>query len=145
MRRISAFALPALAGLLLVLAVPAAQAQISGEIEANLHHSFIVGNATLPPGRYMFRMVPDTDLTAMSVTSADGATSAEFLVRTSDDAHMPRHSELIFNKYGSKEYLTRIYETGTKAGVAVVDESRSETRLKKHGQHAMEHTEEQAK
>ena len=145
MRRISAFALPALAGLLLVLAVTAAQAQISGEIEANIHHTFIVGNATLPPGRYMFRMVPDTDLTAMSVTSADGATSAEFLVRTSDDAHMPSHSELIFNKYGSKEYLTRIYETGTKAGVAVVDESRSETRLKKHGQHATEHTEEQAK
>ena len=145
MRRISAFVLTALAGLLLVLAATSAQAQITSEIEVSIHHSFIVGNTTLPPGRYVFRMVPNTDLTIMSATSADGGTSAEFMVRASDDAHTPRHSELIFNKYGNKEYLTHIYETGTKTGVAVTDESRSETRLKKQGQHATEHTEEQAK
>jgi len=145
MRRISAFVLPALAGLLLVLADTSAQAQISGEIEVAIHHSFIVGNTTLPPGHYVFRMVPDTDLTIMTASSADGRTSTEFMVRASDDSHTPKHSELLFNKYGSKEYLTHIYESGTKAGVAVIDESRSETRLKKQGQHATEHTEEQAK
>ena len=145
MRRIAVCAVFAFASILLVLATPAAQAQISDQIDANLHHSFVVGNTTLPPGRYVFRTLQHSDLQIMTVSSADGGTAAEFLVRTSYDTHTPKHSELVFNRYGSKEFLTHIYQAGSKVGVAVVDPSREEARLKKRGQSAAAHTEEQEK
>ncbi len=145
MRRIAVCAVFAFASILLVLATPAAQAQISDQIDANLHHSFVVGNTTLPPGRYVFRTLQHSDLQIMTVSSADGGTAAEFLVRTSYDTHTPKHSELVFNRYGSKEFLTHIYQAGSKVGVAVVDPSREEARLKKQGQSAAAHTEEQEK
>ena len=145
MRRIAVFSSSVFVLLLLVFAASAAQAQITDQIEANVHHSFILGNTTLPPGRYIFRMLSDSNLEFMRATSADGRTSTEFLVRESEDSHTPRHSELIFNRYGSKEFLARIYQVGTKDGVAVADVSREEGRLQKKGQKAAEHTEEQVK
>ena len=145
MRQLAVFAASTFASILLVLATPTAQAQISDRIEANLHHSFVVGNTTLPPGRYVFRTLQHSDLQIMTVTSADGGTAAEFLVRTSYDTHTPKHSELEFNRYGNKEFLTHIYQAGSKIGVAVVDPSREEGRLKKQGQSATPHTEEQEK
>ena len=81
----------------------------------------------------------------MMVSSADGRTSADFLVRDSQDEHTPKHSELVFNRYGNQEFLTHIYEGGTKDGLAVMEASRAEERLKKQGQTATSHTEEQEK
>lgn len=145
MRQVAVFAVSTFALSLLALGAPVAQAQISDQIDANIHHSFIVGNTTLPPGRYVFRTLQHSDLQIMTVSSAAGGASAEFLVRTSYDAHTPKHSELVFNRYGNKEFLTHIYQRGTKVGVSVVDASREEARLKKQGQSAAAHTEEQEK
>lgn len=145
MRPITAFALSTCTWSLLVLAAPTVHAQITAQIDANLHHSFIVGNTTLPPGRYVFHMLSQSDLQIMTVSSAAGGASAEFLVRTSDDSHTPRHSELVFNRYGTKEFLTHIYQAGSKVGVTIDDASREEGRLKKQGQNPTPHTEEQEK
>jgi hypothetical protein len=128
-----------------ILVPRSSQAQISERIVANVPHSFIVNNTTLPPGRYTLRMVHLTNQTVMRLSSADGRTSTDFLVRDSIDDHLPKHSELVFNRYGDKEFLTHVYQVGTKTGVAVVDLSREETDLKHHGQAATAHTEEQEK
>jgi hypothetical protein len=48
-----------------------------------------------------------------------------------------------FRKYVDTEFLTRIYQTGSKPGVAVAETTRQETRLRKQGQHGVEHSEEQ--
>jgi hypothetical protein len=117
------------------------KAQVTNEIIANISHSFTVGETTLPPGRYEFRMVQDADLQVMTVTSEAGNTSEEFLVRESDLNRTPNHSELVFDRIGNREFLTKIYEAGTQIGVAIDQPSRIKQRMVKQGQRAMEHAE----
>jgi hypothetical protein len=88
-------------------------------------------------------MLPGSDLFIMSVTNENDTTSGEFTVRESEDGHRPNHSELVFKKYGNDEFLAKVYEGGSKTGVAVTETSRQEARLVKQGQQAEEHTEEQ--
>lgn len=127
----------------MLVVAPSMHAQITGNIYATMHHSFIVGNATLPPGKYVFRMMPDSQLQVMIVRNTQNETAAEFLVRRAIDSHVPKHTELVFNKYGDKEFLLDIYQTGEKVGVTVLEPSREESRLQKQGQNPTEHTEEQ--
>jgi hypothetical protein len=139
--RVRMFA-PALVSILLVGA-PQLNAQITNAIIAHIHHNFIIGNTTLPPGEYTFRMMQGSDLQLMTATSQNDKTSVEFLVREAIDDHTPNHSELTFRKYGSAEFLSRIFESGSKSGVSVDETSHQETRLKKQGQSGTEHSEEQ--
>jgi hypothetical protein len=129
--------------LLTVCTAQFSSAQITDGIRVTMSHPFIVGNTTLPPGQYDFRMLSNSDLSAMTVTSADGNAATEFLVRESQANHVPQHTELVFNRYGKEEYLRRIYEKGNQIGVALEEPSRKELRLQKAGQHPVEHTESQ--
>jgi hypothetical protein len=126
---------------LMFLCAPRAHAQIMNDIYATIHHPFIVGDATLPAGRYDFRVTHDVWLRAMIVRNLRTNKSVEFLVRSSVDSHTPNHTDLIFNKYGHKEFLLHIYETGDKVGVTVIEPSREEARLLKQGQKPTVHTE----
>jgi len=128
---------------LLFFTASAAHAQIAGQVDADIHHRFIVGNATLPPGHYAFRMLQGSALGAMVAISADGNVGAEFLVRGSIDSRTPKHTELVFKRYDDQEFLTHIYEVGDKNGVTVLEPSRIEARLQKLGKVPVEHTEEQ--
>jgi hypothetical protein len=133
---------PILVGSLFVLvSAQWVRAQITNEIQAHIDHSFIIGNTTLPPGDYTFRMEQDSELGAMTATSADGKTAVDFLVRPTTDNHTPTHSELTFRKYGNVEFLNRIFETGAKDGSRVTETGRQEQRLAKEHQQATEHTE----
>jgi hypothetical protein len=129
--------------LLMMLGAQISSAQITNPIEAHIHHKFTIDNTTLPPGQYTFRMLQGSDMSAMVVRSADGNIAHEFLVRQADAPNIPKHSELVFNRYGDHEILTKIFEQGRRLGVAVVESSREELRLQQQGQHAVEHTEEQ--
>ena len=135
---------PALASLLFVAAgAPWLHGQIAEAIRAHVDHSFIIGNTTLPPGEYTFRMMQDSDLEVMTATSERDKTSVDFIVRETTADHTPSHSELVFRKYGSTEFLSKIFEGGSKSGGEVTETSRLEARLAKRMQHATEHTEEQ--
>jgi len=134
----------AAAASLLFLAASIGRAQILDSIYLDMGHPFTVVNTTLPPGHYVLRMIPNTDLSAMKITSADGNESVDFLVRQSTDSHTPNHTDLIFDRYGNREFLKDVYERGDKGGVAVIEPSRAEERLKKEGKTAVEHTEEQS-
>ena len=123
--------------------VPSLGAQITNQIRAHVNHSFMVGDKTIAPGEYTFRMEGNTDQGVMIVQNAKGDNVAEFSVRQSVDNRTPKHSELIFEKYGNTEFLTKIYEGGNQNGVAVAENSKEEVRLMKGGQHGNEHTEEQ--
>ena len=111
--------------------------------EPTVDHSFIIGNTTLLPGEYTFRMMQDSDLAVMTATSENDKTSVDFIVRETTADHTPSHSELVFRKYGNTEFLSKIFEGGSKSGGEVTETSRQEARLAKRMQHAMEHTEEQ--
>jgi len=78
----------------------------------------------------------------MTITSANGKTSEEVVVRAADDSHTPHHDELIFDRYGKNEFLTHVYQRGEKIGVAVVEPPQEESQLK--GRKPVEHTEEQS-
>ena len=143
MRRLSTFALAAFSLSLLMFAAPAAHAAITGHIDADITHPFTIVNTTLPPGHYVFRMEPATDLQIMTLTNASGDTSVAFMVRPLIDNHVPKHSELVFNRYGHREFLEKIFEMGHKTGVAVIEPSHEEAQLRKEGQKPFEHTEEQ--
>ncbi len=135
---------PVLVSLLFVSAgTPWLNAQITDAIRAHVDHSFIIGNTTLPPGEYTFRMMQDSDLAVMTATSENDKTSVEFIVRDAIDDHTPSHSELVFRKYGNTEFLSKIFESGSKTGAEVTETNRQEARLAKHMQHATEHSEEQ--
>ncbi len=116
-------------------------AQITNPIRAHLDHSFVIGNTTLPPGDYTFRMIEDTDLSEMTVANQNKTISEDFIVRKTIADHMPAHSELSFRKYGNTEFLDKIFESGTKTGAEVAETSRQESRMVKHGQSTAMHTE----
>lgn len=135
---------PVLVSLLLVAAgAPWLNAQITDAIRAHVDHSFIIGNTTLPPGEYTFRVMQDSDLAVMNATSENDKTSVDFIVRETTADHTPSHSELVFRKYGSTEFLSKIFEGGSRSGGEITETSRQEARLAKQMQHATEHTEEQ--
>jgi hypothetical protein len=61
-----------------------ADAQIVGDMEANIPFQFHAGNTKLPPGKYVVHVLEDSDLTMMEISSADGSTSALFQVRPAE-------------------------------------------------------------
>lgn len=111
-----------------------AHAQIIGEIEANIPFQFHAGDTKLPPGRYVIHPLDNTDLTIMEISSADGSISALFEVGDAAANSAPAKTELIFNKYGNRYFLAKLFDEGVPDGSNVV-ESRYE---KKVGQAATE-------
>ena len=103
-------------------------AQIIGDIDVNVPFGFHAGNTKLPAGDYRIHMLDDSDLTIMEITSADGSTSALFQVQEADANSTPAKSELIFNKYGDRYFLSALFDEGNSIGSKVV-ESRYEKRV----------------
>jgi hypothetical protein len=122
---------------------PFLNAQITNTIRAHIDHSFVIGNTTLPPGEYTFQMIHNTDLQLMTATSENDKTSVSFIVGSAIDDHTPRHSELVFRKYGDTEFLSKIFESGSRDGAEVTEPSRDERRFAQQGLQPIEHTEEQ--
>jgi hypothetical protein len=132
---------PVLITLFAVAGAHTVNAQIINAIQAHVDHNFVIGDKTLPPGEYTFRMTIDPDQSLMIASSQNGTNVAQFLVRQSIDDHRPSHSELVFQKYGNTEFLSKIFEGGSENGVAVTEPSKQEARLIDQGQRALEHSE----
>jgi len=118
-------------------------AQITNPIQAHINHSFVVGDKTLPPGDYTFRVEKNSDLNVIRVENQRGDNVAQFEVRSTTTNHRPRHSELVFRRYGNTEFLSKIFEGGSRTGSEVTETGKEEARMVSQGQHAMEHIEEQ--
>src|ERR1700739_5184761 len=109
----------------LVLHPAKVQAQINGNIEVSIPFQFHAGNAKLPPGNYLIHMLDNSDLTIMEISSTDGSVSALFNVVYAEASPTPAKTELIFNKYGNRYFLTKLFDEGDPNG-STVDESRYE-------------------
>ncbi len=135
---------PVLAGLFIATAgALSLNAQITNAIQAHINHSFVIGDKALPAGDYTFRMEKTSDLNVMRVEDQRGDNVAQFAVRETTANHRPAHSELVFRKYGNTEFLSKIFEGGSKTGSELTETSKQEASMVSQGQHAMEHTEEQ--
>lgn len=115
-----------------------AQAQIIDQLDVNVPFQFHAGNAKFPAGQYVIRFVDDSDQSYMEISSADGRTSALFQVRATAVNSTPAKSELIFNKYGDRYFLAKLFEGGSGSGDEVI-ESRYEQRVDKATLEAQEH------
>jgi hypothetical protein len=111
-----------------------AHAQIIGDLDVTIPFQFHAGDAKLPAGKYTIHTVDNSDLRLMEISSADGSTSALFEVRDAEANSTPAKSELIFNKYGNRYFLAKLFDEGNPNG-STVNESRYE---KKVGQAATE-------
>ena len=107
-----------------------AQAQIIGNLEADVPFQFHVRNTTLPAGRYMIHELEGSDLTVMQISSADGKLSALFDVESAQAKTTPEKSELIFNKYGDSYFLSELFDEGNVDGSKLMT-SREEKRVSK--------------
>jgi hypothetical protein len=114
-----------------------AHAQIIGELEVNIPFQFYAGDAKLPAGKYVVRMLDNTDLKIMEISSVDDSASALFAVGDTEGP-APRKSELIFNKYGNRYFLTKVFDEGNSEG-SVVSESQYEKRVSAAAAEAQEH------
>jgi len=99
---------------------PKTQAQIVGRLEADIPFQFHVGNTKLPPGKYTIQVLDNSDLTVMEISSADGSSSTLFQVRDAEANSTPGKSELIFNKFGHRYFLEKLFEESEPSGSAVV-------------------------
>jgi hypothetical protein len=113
-------------------------AQIIGTIEADVPFQFHVGNTRLPAAKYFIRMMDDSDLTIMEISKPDGSVAALFQVHAAEANSTPRKSELIFNKYGNKYFLEKLFDEGEASGSQVV-ESNYEKRVGRATAEAQEH------
>jgi hypothetical protein len=123
------------AGVLLILSILAltlfagnAHAQIVGDLTVDIPFQFHAGNTKLPAGKYRIHMLDNSDLMLMEISSADGSTSALFEVQSTEANSAPAKSELIFNKYGNRYFLAKLFDEGNQSGSQVV-ESRYEKRI----------------
>ncbi len=105
-----------------------AHAQIIGELEVNVPFQFYAGNVKLPAGKYVLHMMDNSDLKIMEISNAEGSTSALFEVEDAESNSEPRKSELIFDKYGNRYFLARIFDEGNPDG-SKVPESLYEKRV----------------
>jgi hypothetical protein len=115
-----------------------ADAQIIDTLEVNIPFQFHAGNTKLPAGNYSIHTLDNSDLKFMEITSADGSTSALFEVRETDASSTPAMSELIFNKYGNRYFLAKLYDEGNPSGSEVV-ESRYEKKVSEAAAEAQIH------
>lgn len=115
-----------------------APAQIIGNLEADIPFQFQAGNTKFPPGKYIIHMQDNSDLTIMEISSADGKMSALFDVRDAEANSAPAKGELIFNKYGNRYFLAKVFDESNRNGSAVM-ESRYEKRMDKATAEAQEH------
>jgi hypothetical protein len=107
----------------LILYPARVHAQITGRLEVSIPFQFHAGNAKLPPGNYIIHMLDDSDLKVMEITSADGSTSSLFEVQDAEANSTPAKSELIFNKYGNRYFLAKVFDEGNPSGSAVAKSS----------------------
>lgn len=106
------------------------QAQIVGNVAADIPFQFHVGNATLPAGKYVIHQLEASDLTTMEISTADGKQSALFNVASAQAKTTPEKTELIFNRYGDKYFLSEVFDEGNVDGSKLF-ESRDEKQASK--------------
>jgi hypothetical protein len=96
------------------------QAQIIGNVVAEVPFQFHVGNTTLPAGKYLIHQLDGSDLLVMQISSVDGKISALFDVEPTEAKSAPEKTELIFNKYGDRYFLSEVFDEDNADGNKLV-------------------------
>lgn len=115
-----------------------ANAQLIGDLEVNVPFQFHAGDTKLPAGKYTIHQLDTSDEKIMEISSADGSISALFEVEQADANSAPAKTELIFDKYGNRYFLAKLFDGGNPYGSQVA-KSRYEQKLNRATLEAQEH------
>jgi len=109
-------AIPAFAvlGLAVMLVAKPASAQ-SSAMRVSIPFEFTVGKTTLPAGQYQVKM-SSTGAGFLTIQGLDCAKSVVVLTNSSYANRTANESQLVFNRYGSHYFLSRIWTEGTDIG-----------------------------
>ena len=100
-------------------AVMTTNAQIDSDvtIQANIPHSFIVRDTTLPAGEYTIRVADEYGaLNVLEIRSVSGHPSVLFDTNSIEANRAPGKSELVFDKIGDNYFLSRVFLKGDESG-----------------------------
>ena len=116
-RRIS-LAVATVFGFVLVIGAGSAFAALAAPIKVNVPFEFVVGDTTLPAGEYLISSPSDYSAALLAIRSADGKST--IFVQTDPlspegDIYVSK-TRLTFEKVNGKEFLTRVWESGSDMG-----------------------------
>jgi hypothetical protein len=104
----------ALVGLGMLMATSLANAQ-SHVVKANIPFNFIVENAMLPGGNYVFHDL-SAGSRAMTIQSADRKLTQTIVPNACESNSASRTTSLLFRRYGDQYFLSQIWTEGAGIG-----------------------------
>lgn len=94
-------------GLALAAVVVSANGQVTSTlVRADIPFDFIVGDKTLPSGKYTVRTATTN---ALAISSRDGESSAMRLSNTVAETSKKRNARMVFHRYGQKYFLAEVW------------------------------------
>ena len=105
------------AGLLLIGAAGPAAAQGSLNLSADIPFEFVVGNTTLPAGKYTVDNRPHP--TMVLVQSEDARNTAIVLTNAVQSKGTLEEGKLVFNRYGDRYFLSQVWKPGNNTGFQI--------------------------
>ena len=93
-------------------AVMMTQAQVESDVTimANIPHAFVVGDTTLPAGKYTVRMADANDNSnVLEIRSAKGKMAVFVATQPIEELRAARRTELVFDQIGDQWFLQRSY------------------------------------
>jgi hypothetical protein len=107
-----------------------AQVDTVPQIEINVPFAFMVGDTTLPAGKYQIRTINDTASNVLEIRSANSRTAVIFDTvdaQTQAD-QIESKSQLVFDKVEGQYFLSQIWVAGSSTGNELI-KSRKEKKL----------------
>ncbi len=118
----------ALSGLLLL---GSAFAQIFSSVEFATTTPFTVGNATVPPGKYIIRLTDDPSM--LEIANLAGTISVLIEVETLDASSPAKRTLVTFNKYGERLVLKSVVVEGQETGALSSTEMAERRHMRSYG------------
>jgi hypothetical protein len=85
----------------------------------------------MPSGSYILKQPGDAFLNLLSISSSDGSKYASIIVIPTQSLDFPKHSKVIFKKYGDNMYLDRIVVNDSVNGL-MTEPTRAEKKAEQH-------------
>jgi hypothetical protein len=111
-----------------------AQIETGVTIETNVPFTFVVGDTTLPAGKYVIQVVDGDSANVLRLRSVNGHTSVVFDTEASEarGEQIMHKDELVFDKIGDSYFLSQVWMAGSSSGNELA-KSRMEKRLEGDG------------
>lgn len=102
-----------------VAKVRAQVAPVFGEVRVMVPFEFYAGDTQFPAGTYVIKRLNEMDPTVLTVSPVNGKATAILLVGLQDNHTPAKSSDVSFNKYGTRYFISGVSVEGYSNGSAV--------------------------